>query len=164
MTNGELFKKIFGTAGSPIGCAHFLCNGETNCPACKAKDFWNKEADLAVIGANLFSEKELSKAILNSMYGKRTYIIGGRNPKHTLEELMSKDIQPLYYKDTDTPIIKVIDNWTEVPASLLADSIHSIGEILDDATVHGLDFKYENGKYYTKERTPNYGFRPLDID
>lgn len=137
MTYKELIEGIFDVE---LRCDTFLCDiikgsaycKDNSCAVCALSKKWmDSEVDLGKIYANI-SVMGLGKALLNSMYGAI-----------------------VTYKDTDTfPMNKPIDDeWTEVPASLIADEVHSIAEILDDATVHGLDFKYENGKYYYKERT-----------
>lgn len=133
MTNKELFMKIFGISEGIsrfAGCDGLICPVNVTCSRCTFHNFWEQDVDIAKIYANI-SVMGLGKALLNSMYGKT-----------------------VSYKDTDSfPMNRPIeDEWTEVPASVLADDFHSIGEILDDATVHGLDFKYENGKYYFKDK------------
>ena len=140
MTYKELIEKLFDV--KLLKDDVYLCDiiGETNdcrnklCVECARNSEWTEvEVDFGKLYANILSDKELRtffyKKLLNAYYGTSIYV------------------------DTDStfPMNKPIEEWHEVPASILAGSI-TIGEIFDDATVHGLDFKYENGKYYYKER------------
>lgn len=156
MTNKELFMKIFGISEGTsrfAGCDGLICPVNVTCSRCTFHNFWEQEVDLGKIYANISTNdlgKLFHKAILNSLYGR-----------HIGKTIICKDTDSTVLKEAFRnastsavfPMNKPIeDEWTEVPASLLADEVHYIAEILDDATVHGLDFKYENGKYYFKDK------------
>ena len=140
MTYKELIEKMFGVELNEEICLCAIisenrCRDEI-CNTCSLNKSWqNKEVDFGKLYANIMSDKELRaffyKNLLNAYYGKSIYV------------------------DTDStfPMNKPIEEeWHEVPTSILTGSL-TIDEILDDATVHGLDFKYENGKYFIKDRT-----------
>ena len=41
--------------------------------------------------------------------------------------------------------------WTKIPTEILNEDCQHIMEIIDDASVHGLNFKYVNGEWYFGE-------------
>ena len=93
-----------------------------------ARDFWTKDLSEELI-------KSIAKRFLNHIYGIPN--------AHVLASCE--------YTDTDST-----SEWEEIPENILCGAL-KVSDILDDATVHGLSFKYENGKYYIKpnECVPN---------
>ena len=136
MTNKEFVEKILGItlieSRLSMKCDYIQCTDsrEMPCDTCHLYGFWGKEVDWGKVYSALMSSDipmHLQKGLLNNLYGKAVY--------------------------ADTDSIKELDPWTEVPMKVLSSNLtYNIAEILDDATVNGLDFKYENGKYFYKER------------
>lgn len=132
MTNKEIFIEIFGIDKGNTrfaGCDGIICPADVTCITCSYHNFWEEEADLGKIYANI-SVMGLGKALLNSMYGKS-----------------------VTYKDTDSfPMNKPIEKkWVQVPTQILNEDCQNIMEVIDDATTNGLNFKYEDGKWYFAE-------------
>lgn len=157
MTYKELIEKLFGVKVKED--THLCrvievndCRGIT-CEECPYNTSWyEKDVDFGKLYANIMCDKELKlffyKCQLNSLYGRAFVYSNGQGQTKTLEELQYADTDS--FKEFMNP---PQDEWTEVPSKILNSNLtYNIAEILDDATVHGLDFKYENGKYYYKER------------
>lgn len=171
MTRKEFVEKLFNAniftqypdAVCTKGCQGFACPQDSLCDTCKYADFWNEEVTLSELYANLSSSdagKMLYKGFLNSMYGVPTIKC------HDTD--CTGDLRTAFWSTNIDKFPHVmnlpIDNWVEVPSALIADEVCSIGEILDDATVHGLDFKYENGKFYFKDRQVSMFKDTQDVD
>lgn len=174
MTYRELVADILGVELSKHeleGCAGFRCEGEhaetqCSCTSCKVHHIWDKEVDLGKVYANLSTSdagKSIHKGLLNSMYGKAIIKYYDTDSVEAIREAF-KNGSINFCLPMNKPTITLIDNWVEVPSSLIADEVNSIGEILDDATVHGLDFKYENGKFYFKDRQVSPIMDTQDVD
>jgi len=174
MTYRELVSDILGVTlykHELEGCAGFRCQGEhaetqCSCNSCKVHHIWDKEVDIGKIYANLSTSdagKAIHKGLLNSMYGKTTIKYLDTDSVENIREAFKNGCSYAVLPNYE-PTIKFIDKWLEIPSTLMGEDVNYIAEILDDATVHGLDFKYENGKFYFKDRQVSLNTDTQDVD
>lgn len=162
MTYNELIEAITGIKEIKINldCKDIkdksceeLSLGKNYCQACKYSDIGNQEIELGEIYANLSISnvgKAIIKGLLNSMYGRKngkTYVYADTDSTKLKEVFESASTHANFF-----PMNKPIEkNWVQVPTQILNEDCQNIMDVIDDATTNGLNFKYEDGKWYFSE-------------
>ena len=132
MTILGLMQEVFPLASLHMesdGC-HANLMGEDN------DKFWLKDVPEDTM-------KEICKRFINKIYGipnahilvKSDYI-----DTDSTQEFMTPPVE------TNTDIL-----WVKVPTEILNEDCQHIMEIIDDASVNGLNFQYLNGEWYFGE-------------